>query len=162
VRAHSPPTTGRWSWFGLSFDQLAEQNAPARQLLELCAFFGAEPISIQLLPMALRDVAAGRGRRHAARRHPAAPGRSATSPGSGRRRSTRPQQYSVATAGARGTAGAAHRAVAGRLTATLCGKSWPGTPRATRLTTPRRGIGKPRSAQTVRADLRLGRDRVRI
>ncbi|MGC9669134.1 FxSxx-COOH system tetratricopeptide repeat protein [Planosporangium sp. 12N6] len=37
--------------FGLSFDRLAEQNAPALQLLELCAFFGAEPISIRLLPM---------------------------------------------------------------------------------------------------------------
>ncbi|MFB9414934.1 FxSxx-COOH system tetratricopeptide repeat protein [Dactylosporangium matsuzakiense] len=37
--------------FGLSFDRLADQNAPALQLLELCAFFGAEPISVRLLPM---------------------------------------------------------------------------------------------------------------
>ncbi|MFI7080438.1 FxSxx-COOH system tetratricopeptide repeat protein [Micromonospora sp. NPDC049903] len=37
--------------FGLALDQLAEQNEPALQLLELCAFFGAEPISIRLLPM---------------------------------------------------------------------------------------------------------------
>lgn len=37
--------------FGLALDQLTEQNEPALQLLELSAFFGAEPISIRLLPM---------------------------------------------------------------------------------------------------------------
>jgi tetratricopeptide (TPR) repeat protein len=37
--------------FGLSCDRLAEENPPALQLLELCAFFGAEPISIRLLPV---------------------------------------------------------------------------------------------------------------
>jgi tetratricopeptide (TPR) repeat protein len=35
---------------GLSVERLAEENIPALQLLELCAFFGAEPISIRLLP----------------------------------------------------------------------------------------------------------------
>lgn len=37
--------------FGLAFDRLAEQNPPALQVLQLCAFFGAEPISLRLLPM---------------------------------------------------------------------------------------------------------------
>ncbi len=36
--------------FGLAFERLAEQNSPALQVLQLCAFFGAEPISMRLLP----------------------------------------------------------------------------------------------------------------
>jgi hypothetical protein len=42
------PVAAAW---GVAFDKLS-QTAPASvQLLELCAFFGAEPISVKLLPM---------------------------------------------------------------------------------------------------------------
>jgi hypothetical protein len=44
------PTPVAAAW-GVAFDKLS-QTAPASvQLLELCAFFGAEPISVKLLPM---------------------------------------------------------------------------------------------------------------
>ena len=40
------PVTATW---GLAFDQLREVTPAAAELLELCAFFGAEPISVDLL-----------------------------------------------------------------------------------------------------------------
>jgi hypothetical protein len=45
---YETPVADAW---GLAFEQLAQQTPAAIQLLELCAFFGAEPISVRLLPM---------------------------------------------------------------------------------------------------------------
>jgi hypothetical protein len=42
------PVVATW---GLAFDQLSRQAPAAVQLLELCSFLGAEPVSIRLLPM---------------------------------------------------------------------------------------------------------------
>jgi hypothetical protein len=48
LMSYATPVIITW---GLAFDQLAQQAPAALQLLELCAFFGSEPISIRLLPM---------------------------------------------------------------------------------------------------------------
>jgi len=42
------PVVATW---GLAFDQLSRQAPAAVQLLELCSFFGPEPVSVRLLPM---------------------------------------------------------------------------------------------------------------
>jgi tetratricopeptide (TPR) repeat protein len=44
------PTSVAATW-RIAFDRLIEESPPALQLLELCAFFGAEPIANQLMPM---------------------------------------------------------------------------------------------------------------
>jgi tetratricopeptide (TPR) repeat protein len=44
------PTSVAATW-RIAFDRLIEESPAALQLLELCAFFGAEPIANQLMPM---------------------------------------------------------------------------------------------------------------